>query len=123
MRITLTKEGSPMIKLAALLLLFALMPTAYLFLANPFNWFVPRSKDYSEEIFEMITPGEKLDAVKQRLGEPTATFLDPDLGECPGCSIVYFMGPAPNWLPTYQEAIVFVDSSGTILSSRTHEEP
>jgi hypothetical protein len=110
--------------LKALGLLLLVLAVLYLAFANPWNWFVPHSSEFTWNRFAEIDVGEDLASAVSKLGKPVSVVPYHGLQmKCPNCTIVFFAGPPPEWLPSYREARLVVDPSGTIVNVRIHEEP
>jgi hypothetical protein len=92
--------------------------------ANPFNFFVPRSARFTLNRFRSIRPsGSVVDAAKL-LGEPTKVVkenrFDP---ECPACIEYCFMGEPPNWIVGFHEAWLVADQQGRVVRVFENTEP
>lgn len=97
---------------------------AFIFITNPFNWFTHRSERFSRERFDSVHSGMREQDLVRLLGEPLRviehTVPDP---ECKRCVSYYFMGDAPDWLPGFQEAWVYVDGDGIVRDKVWNIEP
>lgn len=95
-----------------------------LLVANPLNWFVKKSPDFSRERFESVQAGMTAESLVDLLGEPVR-ITEPEIPdqECEGCLTYYFMGDPPQWLPGHQEAWVYVGPDGLVKDKVWHTEP
>ena len=96
----------------------------WLFLANPYNFFVPRSAHFSTSRFKSIDLGTPIaDAIKL-LGEPVKIVkedrFDPS---CPSCTAYCFMGEPPDWVISFQEAWLIADHQGRVTRVFINSEP
>lgn len=107
----------------ALFVLLAIIAFTWLGVANPFNFFVRRSADFSEEEFLAIKAGTRIEDAINQLGAPIQVVRSRrDLG-CPGCVAYYFLGDPPSWLLSFQEAWLLVDRQGRVVTVTLHGEP
>ena len=103
--------------------LIVLVLLIWLGLANPFNWFVRSSPNFSLRDFRAIQKGSHIEAAIARLGAPIAVVRGgPALG-CPGCSAYYFLGDPPPWLLYFKEAWLLVDRQGRVVAVIVNSEP
>lgn len=96
----------------------------WLGLANPFNFFVPRSKNFSMQRFNSFRPGDSISAAVAALGTPvTAIGADADDPDCPNCVRYCFLGEPPRWIVGFQEAWLVADPDGKIVRAFVNSEP
>ena len=93
----------------------------YLWVINPWDWFVPQSPRFDVVRFENIEIGDEIDAVIDALGEPTR--VNSHFGPCEGCVAYQFSGPPPDWLVGSTKAWVVADSEGRIVKRVHFREP
>lgn len=73
--------------------------------------------------FLLIEPGSNIDEAVAKLGEPIKIVRsDSGLG-CPGCATYYFLGDPPQWLASFQEAWLVVDTRGRVVTATVNSEP
>ncbi|MEO7417874.1 MAG: hypothetical protein ABI163_12500 [Thermoanaerobaculia bacterium] len=93
-------------------------------IANPFNFFVPRSSRFSTSGFREIKLGTPIGEVVKLLGEPVKVVkgnrFDP---ACVGCVAFCFMGEPPGWVVSFQEAWIIADQRGHVVRVFFHAEP
>jgi hypothetical protein len=101
----------------------------YLFVIfDPFEWGVVRSHDFTWEKFASVKPGEPIDSVIAKLGNPvrepsTITIIETGPGDpCAsgGCKKYLFAGA--RWGASFKEAIVIVDQKGRVLNALARQE-
>jgi hypothetical protein len=95
----------------------------YLYFANPFNWFVPKSSDFDVESFYAVAAGQSIEYLTHKLGEPTEVRDYVGLDGCAGCKVYVFEGPPPDWLFSFREAWVITDKNGVVIRRVVNTEP
>jgi hypothetical protein len=106
-----------------LVVFFCLVLVAWVFIANPMNFFVRRSDRFSFEEFESIKSGTRIEEAVARLGKPIAVVTGPDDISCPKCTAYYFLGDPPSWVLSFREAWLLVDTKGRVVAVTVYEEP
>ena len=93
-------------------------------IANPFNFFVPRSDNFSMRRFSTIKPGSSMADAINLLGKPLKVVKEDrfDPG-CLACSEYCFMGEPPRWVIGFREAWLIADKQGKIVRVFVHTEP
>lgn len=96
----------------------------WLGIANPFNFFVPRSENFSMQKFKSFGAGDSISAAVATLGAPVATIVaDAADSDCPSCVRYCFLGEPPRWVIGFQEAWLIADQDGKIVRSFFNTEP
>ena len=73
--------------------------------------------------FESIKPGTHIEDAIDRLGAPIGVVRSRyNLGS-PGCVAYYFLGDPPDWLLSFQEAWLLVDTQGRVVTVTVNSEP
>lgn len=106
-------------------LLFVIGATTFV-MANPFNWGVRKSSQFSFRRFAQIERGTKIEQVVGLLGQPleVVTGIAPPL--CPPptiCRTFVFADEAKPWVFTYRKAWVIVDQNGDVVNTLLYKEP
>lgn len=103
--------------------ILGLLALAWFGAANPFNFFVRRSAHFSMNEFQSIEPGTRIEDAVSRLGAPIKIVRTKhDLG-CAGCVVYYFLGDPPDWLLSFEEARLLVDTHGRVVTVTVQREP
>jgi hypothetical protein len=90
--------------------------------ANPFNFFVRRSDNFSMKNFLEIQPGARIEDAISLLGRPIIVRKAAGL-VCQDCTAYHFLGDPPPWLLSYQEAWLLVDKRGQVVTVTVNSEP
>lgn len=106
-----------------LILLVALIALLWVGAANPFNFFVCRSENFSMGKFLSIRPEMRLEDAIAKLGPPIKVVPLQSALECTECTAYYFLGDPPPWLLSFREAWLLVDPQGRIVTTIVHSEP
>lgn len=112
------------VALVVALLLF--VGVATFVMANPFNWGVRKSSQFSLRRFARIKPGMMIEQATDLLGQPVQVVNGTEPPLCPPpsvCRNFIFADNAKSWVVAYKKAWVIVDEDGRIVNTLLYEEP
>jgi hypothetical protein len=95
---------------------------------DPFKWGLVHSSRFTWEKFAEVKPGEQINTVISRLGEPVrpaedlSVLTEDPRDPCVKGSCKKYLFAGADWGSTFREAIVIVDQRGTVVHAEARQE-